>query len=124
MTTKDEQLISGFVAAWERAPADELVEYFADDAVWHPIPVEPVVGKEAIRKALSTWLKATEQLGVEIHRQVSDGRVVMHERTDRFSFGGREHRLPVCAVFEVDNGRITAWREYFDASKLSDTASG
>jgi limonene-1,2-epoxide hydrolase len=69
------------------------------------------------------WLKVTEQLGVEIHRQVSDGQVVMHERTDRFSYEGREHTLPVCAVFEIENGRIAAWREYFDRSTLTDSAS-
>jgi len=37
--------------------------------------------------------------------QVVDGGIVMHERTDRFSFEGRAHVLPVCAVFEVEDGR-------------------
>jgi limonene-1,2-epoxide hydrolase len=41
---------------------------------------------------------------------------VLHERTDRYSLRGREMATPVGAAFEIDNGRITAWREYFDMS--------
>jgi limonene-1,2-epoxide hydrolase len=43
----------------------------------------------------------------------------MHERSDRFSLDGQEHESPVAAVFEIDNGLITAWREYFDMSPFN-----
>ena len=115
-TTEAEQIVERFVAAWERADVDELLGYFTDDAVWHAMPTAPTVGKVALREAFSVWMGATTQLGVEIHRQVSDGHTVMHERTDRILLGGEEISTPVCAVFEVDGGRISAWREYFDMS--------
>jgi limonene-1,2-epoxide hydrolase len=118
-TTEAEQVVSRFVGAWERADVDELLAYFTDDAVWHPMPMKPAVGKGALRGAISQWLGATSQLGAEIHLQVSDGRTVMHERTDRFVLGTREMASPVAAVFEVDNGLITAWREYFDMSPFA-----
>jgi ketosteroid isomerase-like protein len=38
----------------------------------------------------------------------------VNERTDRITFRGRQLVVPICAVFEVRDGRITAWREYFD----------
>jgi limonene-1,2-epoxide hydrolase len=77
--------------------------------------MKPWVGKDALREFFSAWLlSAVTHLGADIHQQVSDGKIVMHERTDRFSVGGQEHSGPIGAVFEIDNGRITAWREYFD----------
>jgi limonene-1,2-epoxide hydrolase len=117
-TTEAEQIVNRFVAAWERADVDELLDYFAEDAVWHPMPMKPVVGKAALREAISEWLGATAPRVGEIHLQVSDGRIVMHERTDH-AFGARKHVSPVCAVFEIDNGRITVWREYFDMSPFA-----
>jgi limonene-1,2-epoxide hydrolase len=61
-------------------------------------------------------------LRAEVHRQVSDGNIVMHERTDYFSLGTQEMALPICGVFEIDDGRITAWREYFDLAMASGPA--
>ena len=40
-----EQVVNRFLAAWERADADELLAFFADDAVWQPGPMKAVVGK-------------------------------------------------------------------------------
>jgi len=40
--------------------------------------------------------------------------VVMNERTDYITLNGRPVTLPICGVFEIENGRIKAWREYFD----------
>jgi limonene-1,2-epoxide hydrolase len=117
--TEAEQVVSRFVAAWERGDVDELLDYFTEDAIWHPMPVKPAVGKPALREAISVWLGAMTRFGAEIRLQMSDGKTVMHERTDRFSLGTQEHESPVCAVFEIDNGRITAWREYFDMSPFA-----
>jgi limonene-1,2-epoxide hydrolase len=116
-TTDAAQTTDRFVAAWERADVDELLDYFTEDAVWHPMPMEPRVGKPAIRELVVAWL-STAPRG-EVHRQVSDANMVMHERTDTCTFGGRELVGPVGAVFEVANGRITAWREYYDETPFA-----
>jgi limonene-1,2-epoxide hydrolase len=115
-TTDADQVVRSFVAAWERADVDELLGYFTEDAIWHPMPMQPAEGKPALRKAISEWLDGAAQLGVEIHLQISDGNTVIHERTDRFSLAGQQHASPVCGVFELVDGRIRAWREYFDMS--------
>jgi limonene-1,2-epoxide hydrolase len=121
--TEAEQVVNSFVAAWERADPEELLTYFTEDAVWHPMPMKAAVGKVALRKAISEWLGAAAQLGIEIHLQVSEGKIVMHERTDRFSLGGQELATPVAAVFEIENGLIAAWREYFDMSPFNGSQS-
>jgi ketosteroid isomerase-like protein len=30
------RVVDGFLGAWERADVDELLEFFTDDAEWHP----------------------------------------------------------------------------------------
>jgi limonene-1,2-epoxide hydrolase len=72
-------------------------------------------GKEALREFFSAWLlTSVTHLGADIHTQLSDGKTVMHERTDRFMVGNREMATPIGAAFEIENGLITAWREYFE----------
>jgi limonene-1,2-epoxide hydrolase len=45
---------------------------------------------------------------------VATERVVMNERTDHITLNGRPVVLPICGTFEIEGGRIRAWREYFD----------
>jgi limonene-1,2-epoxide hydrolase len=108
--------IDRFLAAWERADVDELLGFFADDAEWHPGPMNPAIGKAALRVAIDEWLTGAVGCRAEVHSMVSDGRLVMHERTDHFLLGDKQTATPVAAAFVVDGGRIHAWREYFDMS--------
>jgi limonene-1,2-epoxide hydrolase len=43
----------------------------------------------------------------------------MNERTDHYEVDGQAKSLPICGVFEVADGRISRWREYFDLSRFS-----
>ena len=40
--------------------------------------------------------------------------MVFTERVDRFRIMGKQVALPVAGVFEIRNGKIAAWRDYFD----------
>ncbi len=52
------------------------------------------------------------------------GSVVLTERLDRFVMGGKTVELPVAGVFEVSDGKITAWRDYFDMATWTRQTSG
>jgi hypothetical protein len=39
------------------------------------------------------------------------------EGVDRFIVGSKEIALPNAAVFEVPDGKIAAWRDYFDMAR-------
>ena len=51
---------------------------------------------------------------VKIHRIAADGAAVLTERTDALILGPLRLQFWVCGVFEVHDGRITLWRDYFD----------
>ena len=112
-TTSNNTLIRDFLGAWERRDAEHIVDQFTDDGVYHSIPLAPIVGKQAIREFVAGFADVPPGRLV-IHHQVASGNVVMNERTDYITINGRPVTLPICGVFEIENGRIKAWREYFD----------
>jgi limonene-1,2-epoxide hydrolase len=74
-----------------------------------------VFGPDGVRSVLSGGItEAAEQVEWVVHRQVASGSTVMNERTDRFLVGDRWIEIPIAAVFEVQDGRVRLWRDYFD----------
>ena len=109
----NDAMVRAFLAAWERRDADHIVDRFTDDAVYHSIPLTPIVGKPAIR-AFVEGFAGVPPGRLVIHHQVATDDVVMNERTDHITLNGRPVVLPISGVFEIVDGRIKAWREYFD----------
>ena len=112
MPLTPETIVRNFLAAWPRKDIGELVSYFAEDAVYHNIPVPPVVGREAIRKTFEGFLGAFDIVLDVLHLGTS-GNLVFTERVDRFTMNGKKFDLPVNGVFELRNGKIVSFRDYF-----------
>ncbi len=56
-----------------------------------------------------------DRIEFRVHDIVSHGAGVLTERTDVFYLdGGRIIERPVLGTFEVADGKITGWRDYFD----------
>ncbi len=108
-------LVRAFLAAWERRDTPYILDCFTDDAVYHSIPLTPIVGREAIG-AFVTKFADVPPGRLEIRHQIASADVVMNERTDYITLNGSPVVLPICGVFEIEGGRIKAWREYFDLS--------
>ena len=116
-----EETVRAFLAAVDANDLDRILAHFADDAVYHNIPVQPVAGTAAIRAVLQSFLSLASQVQwVTHHLAVTPDGVVLTERTDRFLVRGRWIELPVMGAFEVADGRITAWRDYFDMKQFQD----
>jgi limonene-1,2-epoxide hydrolase len=56
---------------------------------------------------------------MDIKHTTSTGNVVMNERLETWQKGSVRLELPVAGVFEVKNGKITHWRDYFDAATVT-----
>lgn len=110
----NEETVRKFCAAFARRDVDELCGFFTPDAVYHNIPMAPAEGIDAIRSSLEMFVPGSPYMEFEIRHLASAGTVVFTERVDRMEFGGKAVELPVTGVFEVDGGRIRAWRDYFD----------
>ncbi|HVV13680.1 limonene-1,2-epoxide hydrolase family protein [Amycolatopsis sp.] len=124
MSTSDEDLVTEFCANWSSPDPGVLAGYFTPDAVYHNIPMEPVHGRDAIREFIENFLKGFDGIDFEIHRQVSGGGFVLNERTDSLRKGTTVTPLPVMGSFQIVDGRIAAWRDYFDLNTIMAALSG
>jgi limonene-1,2-epoxide hydrolase len=114
------QIITEFCNAVPRRDVDELVGFFSDDAVYHNIPIAPVTGREAIAATLRGFLDPSTEAAFEVLALAVQGRKVLTERIDRFTINGKKIALPVMGAFEVDaQGKICAWRDYFDLAQFT-----
>jgi limonene-1,2-epoxide hydrolase len=124
MSVENEKLVTDFCQSWSRKNVDEILGYLTDDCFYHNIPMEPCVGKAAVRKFIEPFMKDADTVQFEIKHTTSAGNVVMNERVDRFVMGAKKLELPVAGVFEVRNGKISAWRDYFDLASFNKQMGG
>jgi limonene-1,2-epoxide hydrolase len=119
----NDRFIRDFLHAWERRDTDFIVNAFAEDGVYHSIPLNPIVGREAIREFVAGF-EGVQPGRLEIHHQVASDDVVLNERTDHIYMNGTLIHLRICGVFEIENGLIKAWREYFDMEPVRAVYAG
>ena len=119
LPTDPDALVRSFCDAWARRDIDEIMGYFGDDPVYHNIPMAPSVGRDAVREFIAGFLGMASDMDFVIHRQVASGNVVFNERTDTMTLGDNTVALPVAGVFEITDGRISAWRDYFDMGQFA-----
>jgi limonene-1,2-epoxide hydrolase len=108
--------------AWAELERDEFHQLFDAQVDYRNVPIDGDchIGPDAICDVLSR-LRRSWDLELRVDNIVGDDRVVMAERLEKF-----RHRagtkdpfdLPVMGTFELRDGRITAWRDYFDLSQL------
>jgi limonene-1,2-epoxide hydrolase len=118
------EVVRRFCAAWsDNIGSVELAAFFADDAVYHNIPLAPVAGREAIADTIASFIRpgppGIERIEFRVINIAADGPVVMTERVDVFTLPDKSFELPVMGTFEVSDGKIKAWRDYFDMNQFT-----
>jgi limonene-1,2-epoxide hydrolase len=118
-------LIQAFCDEWGKgASVDAIVGYFTDDAVYHNIPVDPVTGRDAIKSTIQMFTTGVDRVEFRVHHIAAAGDVVLTERVDAFFFPDKTIELPVMGTFEVRDGKIAAWRDYFDLNQYMSQLQG
>jgi limonene-1,2-epoxide hydrolase len=117
-------VVRRFCAGWsDNIGTAELAAFFTDDAVYHNIPLAPVTGREAIANTIDSFIRpgppGIESIGFRVLNIAANGPVVMTERVDIFTLSGRTFELPVMGTFEISDGKINAWRDYFDMNQFT-----
>jgi len=118
MSSSPIAVVRDFCAAWGTATAAELGNFFTDDAVYHNIPIAAVTGRDQIVATISGFAGGFEQIEFQMKAIAADGNTVLTERVDIFRSPGVSIELPVMGVFEVTDGLISAWRDYFDMQQF------
>jgi len=81
--------------------------------VYHNMPLAPLHGQAAVRAYLADKVPF-EWVDWKLLAIAAVGNKVLTERSDDFGVGGVTVRLPLMGIFEIEDGLIAAWRDYFD----------
>ena len=119
MPDEPTDIVRRFCDAWGTADLDELLSYLADDVVYHNIPLDPHHGVDEVRAAIEAFTSGVDKITFRTDNIAADGNVVLTERVDSFFIpGGKVIDIPVMGTFEVADGKIAAWRDYFDLNQF------
>ncbi len=111
-------VVEAFLAAMAELDYDAALTQVSDRVVYTNVPMGSVEGPDGIRAVLEPFFAPTLANEWVISNLAVNGDVVFVERLDRHRLPGGWAELPVVGVFEVRNGEITAWRDYFDLPTL------
>jgi limonene-1,2-epoxide hydrolase len=111
---RNEASVREFIAAWSRLDPQELAGWFTEDGVYHNVPAGPVAGRENVEKLIRGFIASWTETRWEIRNVLARGDLVMVERVDHTRAGEKIVALPCLGVFEMQDGKIRVWRDYFD----------
>lgn len=101
------------LSSLQAADTDGAAAVLDDNLVYENVGLPTIRGRA---RAVKLFRSMEGRAGFEVktHRIAVNGASVLTERTDAIILGPVRLQFWVCGVFEVHNGRITLWRDYFD----------
>lgn len=103
------ELVKKWVEVFNKADAEALAAFYADDAINHQVVTDPLVGKEAIRQMFETEFARATMVCIP-ENIFQDGEWAMLEWRDPLGLRG-------CGFFHIIDDKIIFQRGYWD--KLS-----
>jgi limonene-1,2-epoxide hydrolase len=113
------ETVRAFLRCLEEQNLNKALDYVSPDVVYQNLPLPPARGVREFEKQMRFFEKVVTHFEVRIHHIAADGPFVLTERTDVIEGGGMRLAPWVCGTFEVRDGRIVLWRDYFDWAALS-----
>jgi len=111
-------VVSRLCEGWPRLTRQGFHDLLTPDCLYINVPWsnQPRIGPDQAYDALSRYQNGWR---VELHivHVVAEGDVVLAERLERFQKPGDTtvHDLYVMGAFEMKDGKIAKWRDYFDS---------
>lgn len=113
-------MIERFLHAYFHGDTATVLDSVTDDFEWINValPLATIKGREVLAAKL-----ALPDLGLPLPLEgashttslvLEQGDRVMHERVDRLTLAGQTVAIPCAAAFNLRDGKIAAWRDYYD----------
>jgi limonene-1,2-epoxide hydrolase len=116
---RDIAVVESFFEAFRAKDVARALDHLSDDIVYQNVPFPADRGKAAVRRTLRWFEPFVTDFEVEMRNIAARDGVVLTERVDILSGPGVYLDLWVCGTFEVRDGRITLWRDYFDLASAT-----
>ena len=119
-STSPTAVVERFLELLQAGEIDEAVEMLAVDVRYENVGLPTVHGRERVRRLFGRAMREPGA-GFEayLHAISTDGSSVLTERTDVLLMRRLRIQLWVCGRFDVQDGQIVLWRDYFDFANFT-----
>ena len=107
-------IVHTFIGAIEAKDIDSAVALLSETCEYDNVPMGKVVGRDAVVATLGPFIAQCTTVEWVVFRESATNTTVFNERLDRFHMPHGWVEIPVIGVWEVADGLITLWRDYFD----------
>ncbi len=115
------EIVMTLLTEFARGDVPAALKTIDDDIAYTNVSLPTIRGKRKVAGVLGGV--ARKDSGGFNYRMINvsadDSGVVLTERVDELRFGRLHLQFWVCGRFEVREGRITVWRDYFDYFDMS-----
>lgn len=112
-------VVESFLSALQSKDLEGALAYLAEDVVYQNVPLPADRGKAAVSRTLKFFMRYVTGFEVKMRNIVAHDGVVLTERVDILSGPLLYLDIWVCGTFEVKDGKITLWRDYFDLAECT-----
>ena len=109
-----QETVTNFLNAMQEGDVEAVIALAADDIVYSNVSLPTIRGKDRFSRGVRAYYRHHLGFAVVVHRIAGNGSSVLTERTDALTLGPFRMQFWVCGVFEVEDGLVTLWRDYFD----------
>jgi limonene-1,2-epoxide hydrolase len=112
--TSPTAVVERFLDLLAAADLEGALQLVAADIEYENVSLPTVHGRERMRRLFSAGYERGGGFEVYVHAISADGPTVLTERTDVLKLGLLRVQFWVCGHFDVRDGQIVQWRDYFD----------
>jgi limonene-1,2-epoxide hydrolase len=117
------ELVIAFLRAWDERDIDAVFRMMSKDIVYKNTGYPDAYGHDGVRTTLAGLIDGTTPMTSVVHAIAeNEGGTVMTERTDTLHTAKGAISFPVMGAFDVREGLIRGWRDYFDAGAFKSGA--
>jgi limonene-1,2-epoxide hydrolase len=110
----DIAVVESFFAAFVAKDLERALAHMTDDVIYQNVPFPPDRGKAAVRRTCQAFGYFVNEFEVQMRHIAERDGVVLTERTDVLIGPLFYLDIQVCGTFQLRDGRIAVWRDYFD----------
>ncbi|QNW90300.1 nuclear transport factor 2 family protein [Acinetobacter seifertii] len=116
---QSEEIVERFLNALMQQDHVTISELLHPDIVYTNFSLPTFKGGKRVAGLIKLALSSARKLKVKNHQLVAKENIVLTERTDILEIGPLHVGFWVCGTFEVEDGKIILWRDYFDWLNVS-----
>ena len=119
------EVVATLIEANEARDVDAVVAVMTPDVEYENVGMGVCHGPDEVRALLGPFFAGAERVAWDVLAQVERDGTVMNERVDHFFLpGGKQVDVRVAGYFEVQDGKVRRWRDYFDTGALLSVLAG